>query len=152
VTVAGHTDNTIVIAAPLDVVWDRTNDIDSWPTLFSEYAKAEVIEHRGDAVRFRLTMHPDANGVSWSWVSDRTPDPERRVVHSHRVEPGNFTYMMIHWAYREVDGGTEMRWVQDFEMKPTAPITSAAMAERMNANTKVQMARIKEQIEAGVAG
>ena len=35
---AGHTENEITIAAPLDLVWDMTNDLESWPQLFSEYA------------------------------------------------------------------------------------------------------------------
>lgn len=144
---AGHTDNSVIIAAPLSLVWDQTNDIGSWPTLFSEYSAAEVLEIRGDAIRFRLTMHPDANGTSWSWVSDRIPDPERHVVHSHRVETGNFQYMNIYWEYTEVEGGVRMRWVQDFEMKAVAPITDEAMTERMNHNSKIQMQRIKDHIE-----
>ena len=33
-----RTDNAIEIKAPLDVVWERMNDVESWPSLFSEYA------------------------------------------------------------------------------------------------------------------
>ena len=40
---AGHTDNEIVIAAPVDLVWDVTNDLENWPQLFSEYAAVEEI-------------------------------------------------------------------------------------------------------------
>jgi hypothetical protein len=29
---AGHTDNAVVIAAPMDLVWDMTNDVENWPT------------------------------------------------------------------------------------------------------------------------
>ena len=39
---AGRTENDIVIYAPLDLVWEMTNDVESWPTLYSEYAKAEI--------------------------------------------------------------------------------------------------------------
>jgi aromatase len=144
---AGHTDNTVVIDAPFDLVWEMTNDVPSWVELFSEYAEATVLERDGDTVRFRLAMYPDENGVVWSWVSERTPDREKREVRAHRVETGPFEYMNIHWTYREVEGGVEMRWRQDFHMKPTAPVDDAQMTERINLNSTVQMARIKQIVE-----
>lgn len=146
---AGHTDNHIVIDAPMDVVWDITNDVPGWPKLFSEYASAEITERDGDTVVFRLTMHPDEDGNVWSWVSRRTGDPVTRTVRAERVETGPFEYMRIFWEYtEEPGGGVRMRWVQDFHMKPQAPATDEAMTEHLNANTKVQMALIKERVEA----
>jgi aromatase len=149
--VSGHTDNSVVIAAPLDLVWRRTNDVPSWPRLFSEYAAAEVLERDGDRIRFRLTMHPDEQGRVWSWVSERTADPATRSVRAHRVEPGPFEFMHIHWTYEEVDGGVLMRWVQDFAMRPGAPLDDAGMTTRLNTNTPVQLALIKERLEAEAA-
>ncbi|MGH3645680.1 MAG: SRPBCC family protein [Micromonosporaceae bacterium] len=155
---SGHTDNSTVIAAPIGLVWDRTNDIAGWPELFSEYAAAEVISRDGDTVTFRLTMHPDENGISWSWVSERTVDAGSRTTRSARVEPGPFKYMFLFWEYEEVADGVRMRWVQDFEMKPQAPIDDQGMTDRLNTNTAIQMARIKGLLEAeaaqmgGVAG
>ncbi|MEV5341289.1 SRPBCC family protein [Streptomyces sp. NPDC052676] len=146
---AGHTDNHIVIDAPMDVVWDLTNDVPNWPDLFSEYASAEVLERDGNTILFRLTMHPDEDGNVWSWVSRRTGDPVTRTVRAERVETGPFEYMNIYWEYtEEPGGGVRMRWVQDFHMKPEAPVTDDAMTEHLNANTKVQMALIKERVEA----
>jgi aromatase len=142
-----HTENSIVIDAPLDLVWDVTNDVASWPDLFTEYATAEILDHTGDTVRFRLTMHPDENGKVWSWVSERTADPASHTVQAHRVETGPFEYMKIYWSYDAVDRGTQMRWVQDFQMKPTAPVDDTQMAERINKNSPIQMATIKEKIE-----
>jgi aromatase len=145
---SGHTDNTVVIAAPMDVVWAATNDVESWPELFSEYAAAEVLARSGDTVRFRLTMHPDEQGRVWSWVSERTPDAATRTVNAHRVETGAFEYMHIRWEYREVDGGVAMRWIQDFAMKPDAPLDDSGMTSRINHNSAVQQARIKRLVEA----
>lgn len=144
---AGHTENTVVIEAPMDLVWDMTNDVASWPSLFSEYAAAEVLSEEDGAIRFRLTMHPDENGKQWSWVSERRPDPATRTVRARRVEPGNFEFMSIFWEYREVDGGVEMRWVQDFHMRPEAPVDDAWMTDNINRNTRVQMERIKKLVE-----
>lgn len=75
----GHTENSILIDAPLEVVWDSTNDVRSWPNLFSEYAAVDVLAEDGDTVRFRLTMRPDEAGQVWSWVSERTVDRVNRT-------------------------------------------------------------------------
>jgi aromatase len=143
----GHTENSVVIAAPPQLVWDRTNDVASWTGLFTEYQSVQILDQHGDTVRFRLTMHPDENGVTWSWVSERTADPVGREVHAHRVETGPFEYMRIHWRYDEVPGGTRMTWTQDFEMRPTAPVTTAQMTDRINANSRVQLDIIRDKIE-----
>jgi aromatase len=144
---AGHTDNALVINAPMDLVWDMTNDVASWPRLFSEYASAEILERNGDSIRFRLTMHPDEDGRVWSWVSERTADAATRTVRARRVEPGPFQYMNIRWEYQPADGGVWMRWIQDFQMKPDAPVDDAAMTEHLNRNTVIQMNRIKGLVE-----
>jgi aromatase len=146
-----HTDNAIVIDAPMDLVWRMTNDVSAWPNLFSEYSSAEILETRGSTICFRLTMHPDENGNQWSWVSERTPDLESRTVTAHRVERGVFEFMNIRWEYREVPGGVEMRWLLDFSMRPDAPVDNATMRDRINRNSVEQMARIKKQIEATAA-
>ncbi|MFB8239231.1 SRPBCC family protein [Kitasatospora purpeofusca] len=147
----GHTDNEIVIAAPLDLVWEITNDLENWPQLFSEYASVEVLERDGDRVTFRLTMHPDDDGKVWSWVSERTTDRPSLAVRARRVEPGPFEFMEIHWEYSEVPSGTRMRWVQDFAMKPTAPVDDDGMVNHINRNSRIQMQLIREKVEKKAA-
>ena len=150
---AAHTDNEVVINAPRDFVWSRMMDIESWPTLFTEYANAEVLEQEGDYVKFRLTTHPDPDydGKVWSWVSERTADPENFQSKSKRIETGPFQYMNIEWYFEEEGDRTKMRWVQDFSMKPEAPADDAGAEEYMNKNTKVQMSAIKEKLEQEAA-
>ena len=147
----GHTDNEIVIAAPVDLTWQMTNDLARWPQLFSEYASVEIMDRRGDTVTFRLTMHPDENGTVWSWVSERTMDRASLSVTARRVETGPFDHMDIRWEYSEVPGGTRMRWIQDFAMKPDAPVDDAGMTKRINTNSVIQMERIREQVEKRAA-
>jgi aromatase len=144
----GHTDNAIVITAPMQLVWSMTNDVANWPRLFSEYESAEILEQDGDSLVFRLTLRPDENGQRWSWVSRRSADPATRSVHAHRVETGPFSYMNIRWEYAQTDDGVRMRWVQDFEMKPGAPLDDKGMTDRLNRNTIEQMRLIKEKVEA----
>jgi aromatase len=143
--------NEIVIAAPMVLVWDMTNDVASWPTLFTEYASAEILEYDGDTVRFRLTLHPDENGKMWSWVSERTPDPVTRTVRARRIETGPFLFMDIRWEYWEVEGGVKMRWTQVFSVRDGLPFGDAEMTERLNTNTRREMAHIKGLVEAAAA-
>lgn len=147
------TDNSIVIAAPLDTVWERMNAIEDWPDLFSEYAKAEILERQGNTITFRLTTHPDPeyDGQVWSWVSERVVDPATYTTKSRRIETGPFEYMTIDWFFEETEGGTLMRWVQDFSMKPDAPATNEQAEVYLNKSTKVQMSVIKERLEADAA-
>jgi aromatase len=147
----GRTDNRIVIAAPRELTWELTNDLERWPQLFSEYASVEILERNGDTVTFRLTMHPDENGTVWSWVSEREADRASWTVEARRVETGPFAHMNIRWEYEEVPGGTAMRWLQDFAMKPEAPVDDAGMTAHINRNSMIQMERIREQVEQHAA-
>ncbi|MEU6660201.1 SRPBCC family protein [Streptomyces sp. NPDC046821] len=144
---SGHTENSITIDAPLDLVWEITNDIENWPQLFSEYAALEVLSREGDTTTFRLTMHPDDNGKVWSWVSERTMNRAERTVRARRVETGPFAHMDIRWDYTETPEGTRMDWKQDFAMKPEAPVDDAWMTENINRNSVTQMALIRDRIE-----
>lgn len=145
-----RTDNSILIDAPLERVWEITNDVENWPNLFTEYAVSQIISREGNTVRFRLAMHPDENGKIWSWVSERIADPQNHTVQARRVETGPFEYMNIWWYYEPVEGGTRMRWVQEFHMKPDAPVDDDWMENNINTNTKKQMAIIKERVEQRV--
>ncbi|GGT88637.1 methyltransferase [Actinomadura citrea] len=141
------TDNEILVDAPMELVWEHTNDVAGWPDLFTEYAAVEIIERDGPSVMFRLTTHPDEQGNVWSWVSRRTPDPETRTVRAHRVETGPFVFMNISWEYRQQTAGVLMRWTQEFAMRPDSPIGEDAMRDRINRGTVEQMAHIKAVLE-----
>ncbi len=75
------------------------------------------------------------------------PDREKRIVRARRVETGPFAHMDILWEYQEVPGGIEMRWTQDFAMKPDAPVDDAWMTDNINRNSRTQMALIRDKIE-----
>ncbi|SNQ45978.1 putative polyketide cyclase [Frankia canadensis] len=148
---SGHTDNSIFIDADIDTVWSITNDLPSWPDLFTEYASVEILEATGNTFKFRLTMRPDENGTAWSWVSERTLDPVAHEVRAYRIETGPFEYMHIHWTYAAEATGTRMRWVQDFHMRPAAPLDDAGMTARINTNTAREMAVIRDKVERAAA-
>ncbi|GII95071.1 putative polyketide cyclase [Sinosporangium siamense] len=138
----------MVIEAPLEAVWGITNDIESWPRLFTEYAAAEVLKREGSVVRFRLTTHPDEEGRVWSWVSERTLDPAAGVVTARRIETGPFLeYMNLRWEYEEVPDGTRLRWIQEFQVRPDAPVDDHGAEDHLNEQTQKEMIHIKAVIE-----
>ena len=146
---AAHTDNSIVIDAPLELTWSMANDVESWPTLFSgEYAAAELLERDEGRLVFRLTTVPDDHGRTFSWVSERVLDHERHSVDARRVELGPFRYLHIYQSFQEVPGGVHLRWVQDFEVADGAPFTDEQMARRINDNSATQLQNHRTQIEA----
>jgi aromatase len=146
----GRTDNAVVIDAPIDFVWDAMDDVQRWPSLFTEYSSAEILAREGDTVRFRLTTNPDPeyDGRVWSWVSERVADRATYTSRSERIETGPFEYMRIAWSFTTVPGGTEMRWQQEFAMKPEAPADDATAEGYLNRNTRIQMEAIKQRLEA----
>ena len=146
---SAHTDNEVVIAAPLPLVWEVANDVERWPELFAgEYAAAEVLERSDDRIRFQLTTAPGPDGAVHRWVSERCPDRARGTVSARRVEPGPFRYMHLFQSFTAVEGGTRLRWVQDFEARPEAPFTDEEMRRRIDAGAQVNLRRHKEIIEA----
>lgn len=142
-----RTDNSVTVRAPLPLVWDMTNDVESWPELFAEYARSEVLRRDGDSIDFRLTTRPDADGKVWTWVSRRVLDVSGRTVRARRLETGPFQYMELHWTYQDTESGTVLRWVQEFTMRADAPFDDAAMTARLNAATRTNMNHIKAVIE-----
>ena len=146
-----RTENTVFIDADIDTTWRMTNDVANWPNLFTEYAAAEVLERSGNTIRFRLTMFPDEQNRIWSWVSERVMDPENHTVVARRVETGPFEFMNISWYYEPEGTGTRMTWVQEFAMRPQAPVNDEQMAARINHNTPIQMAAIRAKVESVAA-
>jgi len=146
---SAHTDNEIVIDAPVDVVWEQANDLAQWPSLYDgEYESAEILDSPPDRVVFRLTMKPQEDGRRYSWVSERVPDAERQQVVARRIETGPFLYMHIVHSYSQASGGgTRLRWVQDFEMRPGAPFSDEQMAARINRGSEHNLRTHKRIIE-----
>lgn len=143
----GQTKNSVTIHADIEQVWSITNDLTLWTRLFTEYSEVEILNQQDGTWRFRLTMHPDQSGTAWSWVSERTLDKSNFRVTARRIEPGWFEFMNITWTYEEGVGGTKMTWIQDFQMRSDSPVDDATMTNRINRNTTIQMAHIREHVE-----
>ncbi len=145
----GYTRNAVLIHAPLEEVFRLTNNVRNWPELFTEYAACEVLKEGENSVTFRLTTHPDENGLQWSWISTRWTDVERKSTCSERdPSSGPFQKMTLRWWYNSVGASdTVMTWEQEFTMKPEAPFTDEQATNHLNTQTRIQQQVIKERIE-----
>jgi aromatase len=142
----GHTRNSIIINAPYEITFDISNDIERWTELFGdEYVSAEVLERKGNEITFRLT--DDENK---SWVSKRWLFKDHKFAIASRHEPMfPFVYMKILWIYVQRDNGTEMIWMQDFEMdKKFTKFTEQQIEGFINEHSQHNMKIFKKVIEA----
>ena len=141
----GHTRNSIVINAPYSQVFDTSNHIERWTELFGkEYAKAEVLERKGNEITFRLTDED-----SKSWVSKRWLYKDLKFAYAQRHDPMfPFLYMKIIWLYTETPEGILMTWIQDFEMDPKfTKFTTEQIEGFVNEHSLHNMKIFKETIE-----
>jgi len=141
-----HTVNSIVINAPYEKVFDSSNDISRWKEFFSEYTASDVIRTEGNKITFTLT-HQNGN----SWTSYRLLCKEDHFAYASRLEPMfPFEYMKIIWLYREVEGGIEMTWIQDFTMDQGAKFNDEQVEEIINKHSRENLKRFKQLIEQEV--
>jgi len=146
----GYIRNAVLIAAPVDDVFRLTNDVRTWPSLFTEYESSEVLEEKSDCVTFRLTTRPDEQGEQYSWVAKRKTDKMRRSTTSERMpSSGPFASMTIRWWYDAVDKtSTVMTWEQEFTIKETVSLTEENATNYLNKQTRIQQQAIKAKIES----
>ncbi len=138
-----HTVNSIVIDAPYDKVFELSNDITRWKEFFVEYTGSEIVERKGDRLVFKLSHQ---NGTSWT--SYRLLFKADKFCYAARIEPMKpFEFMKIIWLYREVPGGTEMTWIQDFKMAAGAKLNDKQAEEVINKHSADNLKRFKEIIE-----
>lgn len=141
----GHTRNSIIINAPYSLVFDISNHIERWTELFGkEYAKADVLERKGNEITFRLT---DEDGKSW--VSKRWLHKDQWFAVASRHDPMfPFEYMKIAWFYVQKPDGIEMIWIQDFKLDPKfTKFTEAQIEGFINKHSQDNMKIFKKVIE-----
>lgn len=141
--------HAIRIQRPPREVFDITNDIDNWKTLFNEYGHSEVVK-REDAGRFTRLVFRLRNTEGAEWQSWRILDYDTLTAIAEREEPlFPFIYMHLKWTYQPDADGTVMTWTQDFEVDPALGIPEPDVMAKMDAHGRDNQRRIKELIESG---
>lgn len=137
--------NTVTIEKNMDFVFNKTNDIDNWKNLFSEYKETEVLLRHNNTLIFRLKNLHDKEWISW-----RNIDYKKNVAIAKRLYPMfPFESMDIRWEYEKLnENKTKMTWIQEFKPHKDFPKAEKEMKDFLDKNTKKQQNIIKEKLES----
>ena len=146
----GYTQNSILVYGDPEKIFDITNDVSNWANIFTEYEDVDILEKKGDYVKFLLKTRLDENGKSKQWISERTVDRRNLTVRAKRLDPAfPFIYMNINWEYEVLphNSGVLMTWIQDFEVDPNCQHDTYDMESYLNRSTRAQMKAVKNSVE-----
>ena len=126
---SGHVDIRVIVPASLDEVWRRED--------YLERRQEIIAKDRGrNSIVFHVVTPPDAKGRRWSYNVERVTDRPRQVAYARRWGNPAFLYSYAFWEYAVVAGGTEIRCVTDFEMRPGMATSDSDMQEIIRAGTE----------------
>jgi aromatase len=140
----GHTNNSILINASYDKIFDISNDVERWTELFgSEYKEAKILKRVGNKITFSLT---DDEGRSWQ--SFRLLFKDNYFAYAQKLPPEfPFKYMKIIWLYTPQPDGILMTWIQDFHMDEKAGVNDGQVEDMINKHSQENMLIFKHIIE-----
>lgn len=108
-----HTENSIVIRAPLGLAFQLAAHIDGWPDILDHYRYVRILEEVRPCVR-RVKMSARRNGIPVGWTSLQETDSMRREIRYHHV--GGVTRGMdVVWRFSDVAGGCTVTIEHDLD-------------------------------------
>jgi ribosome-associated toxin RatA of RatAB toxin-antitoxin module len=119
-----HTENEIIIHAPLRRVFDLGSDIGSWPQILPHYRWVTVFSDDGRVRQAEMAALRNRFPVKWQTSQVLLPE-ENRIVFFHT---GGITRgMYVEWVLREIPasegGGVHVRIWHELTF-PVAPLTN----------------------------
>lgn len=121
-----HTENSIVMSAPADIVFHTASNLELWPKILSHYRWVRFLRRTpsGGVV----AMAARRSGIPIQWTSELTVDREKLEIHFHHLKA--FTRgMHVVWTLHPNPEGTEVRIHHD--LTPRIPIIGRFIAERI---------------------
>lgn len=136
---------SIIVDAPVELVFKISNDLSLWPTLMPEYSSVEELDREGSKITFQLTHE---SGLSWT--SHRYLFPDEGVAVAERDTPREpFVYMQMVWTYEKIDVDvTRMTWSMLFEPSADSDIALEDWLERLSEHGQGNQLRMKAYIES----
>lgn len=139
---------SVIVDAPVELVYEVSNRIDQWPQMIPEYLKAEILRREGRKIWFRLT-----NAEGMSWVSWRMLYPPL-IAYAERFEPlAPFAFNHLTWVYQPLPGNrSQMTWDMCFELAERMRDQEPQWRERMAEHTAANQEAMREYMETLAAG
>ena len=150
-----HSDNSILIRAPRERIFEITTDLARWPKLLPHYRYINFLERSDDGLCSKVKMACYRGVLPISWVSNHEVKPDVFEQHFHHLKA--FTKgMHVVWTYQS-EGSDAVRVTilheLKFRLRPLAPVMEPLLAhgfiEPVAGKT---LATFKQLLEAEAAG
>ena len=126
-----HTEHTVTVEAPADVVFAVLADIEGYANLFPPTRESTLLEESKTHQIARLVV--DVSGQVQSWVTRRDIDRERRVIAYRQLENAPMIeFMGGEWRALPLDEErTQLVITHDFAARPTEVVPSQEKATEL---------------------
>lgn len=126
-----HTEHTVTVEAPADVVYAVLADIEGYADLFPPTRESTILEESETHQIARLVV--DVSGQIQSWVSRRDLDRKRRTIAYRQLENAPMIeFMGGEWRALPLgDERTQLVITHDFAARPTEAVPSAERATEL---------------------
>lgn len=121
-----HTENSIVMHAPLEKIFETAADLSLWPKILSHYRWIRYMEK--SPTKNVVQMAAMRSWIPVQWTSEQEIDRNGMQVRFHHLRA--FTKgMEVVWTFVPVHDGVEVRIRHD--LKPTIPLVGRFIAEKI---------------------
>ncbi|MEV6823632.1 aromatase/cyclase [Amycolatopsis sp. NPDC051102] len=126
-----HTEHTVTVEAPADVVFAVLADIEGYANLFPPTRESTLLEESETHQIARLVV--DVSGQVQSWVTRRDIDREHRVIAYRQLENAPMIeFMGGEWRALPLDEErTQLVITHDFAARPTEAVPSQEKATEL---------------------
>ncbi|KWV33650.1 aromatase/cyclase [Micromonospora rifamycinica] len=126
-----HTEHTVTVEAPADLVYAVLADIEGYARLFPPTESSTILEESETHQIARLVV--DVSGQLQSWVTRRDLDRERRIIAYRQLENAPMIeHMGGEWRALPLgDARTQLVITHDFAARPTEAVPSAERATEL---------------------
>lgn len=154
-----HTEHTVTVEAPADVVYAVLADISRYSELFPPTQASTILEESENHQIARLVV--DVSGQTQSWVTRRNLDRTHRTIAYRQLEnAAMIAYMGGEWRALPLDDKrTQLVITHDFAARPTEAVPSRDKATELlraaverNSHADLDAVRMESEKQAQVVG
>ena len=126
-----HTENSILIHAPVEKIFEAASDLSLWPRILPHYRWIKFLEKSPAKNIIRMAANRSVSAlfgiaIPVQWTSELEIDRERMEIRFHHLTA--FTKgMLVVWTFTPTSNGIEVRIRHD--LKPSIPIIGTFIAE-----------------------
>lgn len=115
-----HQENTTIIHAPIDIVFDTTSRLADWPRLLPHYESVKVLETRATSTILRMVLH--RSGIPVRWTTEHSLDIANKTMEFHDLS-SILRGMNVFWSYTATgENETTITVTHEYHPEPS-PLT-----------------------------